>query len=76
MRLEASRIQDTNIGVQQIQSHLVSLHMELQSLKKGKEVQPDVCEEYWCLKCKGHGHDKHHYSVVGLWGPNPGSEVI
>lgn len=29
MRLEASLVQDTNMGVQQIQSQLASLHMEL-----------------------------------------------
>jgi len=38
IRLEASPMQDTNIGVQQIQSQLESLHMELWNLNKGKEV--------------------------------------
>lgn len=38
MRFEVSPIQDMNIEVQQIHSDLVSLHLELQSLKKGKEA--------------------------------------
>ena len=32
-------------------------------MKKGREVQPKVCAEVWCLKCKSHGHDKDHCSV-------------
>ena len=63
MWLEASPIQDMNLGVQQIHSKLESLHLELQSLKKGKETQPKVCTKFWCLKCKSHGHDKDHCSV-------------
>lgn len=44
------------MGVQHIQSQLVSLHMELQSLKKGKEAQPEVRVEVWWMKYKGKGH--------------------
>lgn len=61
MRLEASPVQDKNVGVQQIQPHLESMHMELQSLKIGKEAQPKVCVEVWCIKFKYKGHDKDHY---------------
>lgn len=63
MRLHASSIQDTNLGLHEIHSQLASLHLELQSLKKGKETKIEVCAEVWCFKCKGHGHDKDHYLV-------------
>lgn len=61
MKLEASPIQDTDLGVKYIQLQLASLHMELQSLKKGKEVEVETRTKLWCLKCKGHGHDKDNY---------------
>lgn len=63
MRLEASLVQDTNVGVQQVQSQLEILHMELQSLKIGKEAQPKVRVEVWCIKCKDKGHDKGHCPI-------------
>jgi len=63
MRLHASPIPDTNLGVRQIHLQLESLHLELQSLKKEKETKPEVCAEIWCLKCKGHGHDKDHFPI-------------
>jgi len=37
--------------------------MELQDLKKRKEVQNETHTKIWCLKCKGNGHDKDHFSV-------------
>lgn len=43
MRLHTSTIQDMNLGVQQINSKLASLHLELQSLKKEKEANIEVC---------------------------------
>lgn len=46
--LDASTIQDMNLGVKHIHSQLQSLHLELQSLKKGKEAQLEVhAEETW-----------------------------
>jgi len=75
MKLEASLVQDTHIGVQQIQPQLASLHMELQYLKKRKEARSKMRSEVWCTKCKVEGHYKdkcpiyHYYVVVG--GPNP-----
>ena len=63
MKLEVSLIQDMNLGVKHIQSQLASMHMELQSLKKGNEVQNEVRAKVWCLKCKGHGHDKDHFPI-------------
>jgi len=63
MRLHPSLIQDMNLGVQQIHSQLEIIHLELQSLKKGREAQPEVRAEVWCLKCKKHGHDKDHSPI-------------
>ena len=60
MRLEASPIKDTNIGVHRIHSQQESFQLELKSLNKGKEAQPEVSAEVWCLKYKGHDHDKDH----------------
>lgn len=49
--------------MQQLHSQLESLHLELQSLKRGREGKPKVRVEIWCLKCKSHEHDKDHFSV-------------
>lgn len=35
----------------------------MQSLKQHRMVQPKVCKEVWCAKCKSQGHDKDHYLV-------------
>lgn len=37
--------------------------MKLQSLKTGKEAQPEVSTEVWCIRCKDKGHDKDHCHV-------------
>lgn len=58
MKLESSSIADTSIWVQQIQTQLESLHMELQDIKKGKEVRSSMQSEVWCIKCKVEGHYK------------------
>ena len=42
MKLEASLVVDTNLGVQQIKTKLERLHMELQDLNEGKEVYAEV----------------------------------
>ena len=47
MRLEASSMSDSTLGMDQLQKQLVNITLELQSLKKGKEVReefgaPDV----------------------------------
>ena len=44
MKLEASPVGETGIGMSQIQSQLENLSIQLQYIKKGKEV----CEELWC----------------------------
>ena len=49
--MEASLISDTNVGMQPIQSELVNLTLQLDDMKKSKEV----CEEVSCTKCKAEG---------------------
>lgn len=46
MKIEASPIGDTNASMQQIQIQLANLTLQLQDLKKSKEVR----EEVWCTK--------------------------
>ena len=47
MRLEASPMFESTLGMDQLQKQLVNITLELQSLKKGKEVW----EEVWCTRC-------------------------
>ncbi|CAF4129484.1 unnamed protein product [Adineta steineri] len=47
MRLEASSMSESALGMDQLQQQLVNITLELQSLKKGKEVH----EEIWCTTC-------------------------
>lgn len=35
----------------------------MQSLKQDRTARPEVCEEVWCVKCKGQGHDKDHCPI-------------
>ena len=44
MKLEASPIGDGATGMIQIQSQLANLTIQLQDIKRGKEVQEDL----WC----------------------------
>ena len=71
MRLEASPMFDSTLGMDQIQKQLVNITLELQSLKIGKEVQ----EEVWCTRCRTEGHSKEHYPVFPEYlvsgAPNP-----
>ena len=59
MRLEASPVSHSTMGTYQLQKQLVNITLELQSLKKGKEVREEVC----CTICKTEGHLKEHYPV-------------
>ena len=59
MRLEASPMTKTTLGMDQIQQKLVNFTLELQSLRKGKEV----CEEIWCTRCQTEGHSKEQCLV-------------
>lgn len=54
---------------------LQNIFLEMQSLKQDKTVRPEVCEEVWCLKCKGKGHDTDDCPVFANYivgrGPMP-----
>lgn len=63
MTLHETSMQDANLGVQQIHTQLQNLHLEMQSLKKDRRARLEAHEEFWCLKCKGQGHDKDHCLV-------------
>ena len=52
MKLEASPIRESAIGMNQIQVQLENLMLQLQHIKKGK----DNCENIWC----GHLHDTEY----------------
>ena len=71
MKLEASPIVEISAGMQQIQSQLANLTLQLQDMRKGKEVR----EEVWCTRCRIEGHSREHclifaeYLANGV--PNP-----
>lgn len=73
MKLEASLIVETSAGMVQIQNQLANLTLQLQDIKKGKQVRQEV----WCTKCKTEGHSKEHcpvyveYMVSGVPIPLP-----
>ena len=68
MRLEASPMSDSTLGME-----WVNITLELQSLKKGKELR----EEVWCTRCKTEGHSKEQclvftqYLASGALNPLP-----
>ena len=59
MKLEASSLSDSTMGIDQLQKQLVNITLKLQSFKKGKEVR----EEVWCTRCITEGHSKEHCPV-------------
>lgn len=59
MKLEASPIAETSVGMAQIQSQLANLTLQLQDIKKGKKTR----EEVWCTKWKVEGHSKEHCPI-------------
>ena len=71
MKLESSPVGETRIDMIQIQSQLVNLTIQLQDIKKGKEVH----EEVLCSQCWSEWHHKdqcpnfHEYLQDGA--PNP-----
>ena len=71
MRLEALPLSESTMGMDQLQKQLVNITLELQSLKKGKEV----CEKVWCTRCIIEGHSKEHCLVFAEYlasgAPNP-----
>ena len=71
MRLEASPISESALGMDQLQQQLVNITLELQSLKKGKEVR----EEIWCTRCRTKRHSNEQCLVLAQYlasgAPNP-----
>jgi len=39
---------------------LKNLCLEMKILKQDSALWLEACEEVWCIKCKGQGHDKDH----------------
>ena len=71
MKLEASPITETSAGMVQIQNQLANLTLQLQDMKKGKQVR----EEVWCTKWRTKGHSKEQCPVYVEYmesgAPNP-----
>lgn len=71
MKLEPSPIAEVSVGMTQIQNQLAQLTLQLQNIKKRKEVR----EEVWCIKCRTEGHSKKHCPVFAEYlasgAPNP-----
>ena len=65
MRLHKTPAKDPNLGVQQIHVQLKILCLEMQILKQNEDrtALPEMCDEVWCVKCKGQGHNKDHCLV-------------
>lgn len=71
MKLDASPIVETSVGMAQIQNQVANLTLQLQDIKKGKEVR----EEVWCMKSKTEGCSREHCLVfteyLASGTPNP-----
>ena len=59
MKLEASPLAKISFGMQQIESHLSNLTLQLQDIKKSKEIR----EKVWCTKCRTEGHSREHCPI-------------
>ena len=75
MKLEASLVGETTVGMNQIQAQLANMTLQLQDIKKAKEDHDDL----WCTQCRANGHTKDtcptfwNYLLSGA--PNPLSYV-
>ncbi len=54
MKLEASPVRETSLGMAQIMTRVANLTLQLNDIKKGKEIR----EEVWCTKFKLKSHHK------------------
>ena len=54
MKLEASPIGETAVGMNQIQAQIENLTLQLLDIKKAKEEHDDL----WCTRCHVDGHTK------------------
>ena len=57
LKLEASSIGENVVGMNQIQTQLANLTLQLQDIKKGKEHR----EEVWCTRCRANRHTKDNF---------------
>ena len=71
MKLEASLVGETAVGMNHIQAQLGNLMLQLQDIKKAKEDHDDL----WCTRCHVGGHTKDTCSTfrnyLFLGAPNP-----
>ena len=71
MKLEASPVGESVVGMNQIQAQLENLTIQLQDIKKVKEYRDDT----WCTRCHANGHTKDNYPSFQNYlvsrGPNP-----
>ena len=59
MKLEASPVGETTVGMNQIQVQLTNLTLQLQDIKKAKEDHDDI----WCTHFHASEHTKHNFST-------------
>ena len=57
MKLEASPVGENVVGMNQIQTQLTNLMLQLQDIKKGKENH----KELWCTRGHAEGHTKDNF---------------
>ena len=71
MKLEASPVGESTVGINQIQVQLANLMLQLQDIKKAKEYRDDL----WCTCFHADGHTKdtcpmfHNYLLLGALNP-------
>ena len=56
MKLEASFVGETGVGMNRIQLYLANMMIQLQEIKKGRQYH----EEIWCTRCHAEGQHKDH----------------
>ena len=54
MKLEASSVGESVVGMNHIQAQLDKLMLQLQDIKKAKKYRDDL----WCTRCHADGHTK------------------
>ena len=54
MKLENSPVGENGVGMNQIQTQLANLTIQLQDFKNGRNHK----EEVWCSRCHAEGHHK------------------
>ena len=59
MKLEASLVGETTVGMDQIQEQLTNMMLQLQDIKKAKENH----DELWCTWCHANRHTKDTCSM-------------